>query len=88
MGNKKHDKHSKHEKHGTTGTTTASRKRRLATTQPSEYYAGTLAPSRPWEGALAITGVRLIDGTGADPIDNATIVVEGERITAVGRVTT
>ena len=39
---------------------------------------------RPWEGALAITGVRLIDGTGADPIDDATIVVEGERITSLG----
>ena len=33
---------------------------------------------------LAITGVRLITGTDANPVEHATVVVEGERITAVG----
>ena len=34
---------------------------------------------------LAITGVTLVDGTDAEPIDNATIVIEGETIVAVGQ---
>jgi imidazolonepropionase-like amidohydrolase len=34
---------------------------------------------------LAITGARLIDGSGRDPLNGATIVVEGDRIRAVGR---
>lgn len=34
---------------------------------------------------IAITGARLIDGSGRDPVDNATLVIEGERIVAVGR---
>ena len=37
-----------------------------------------------WNGPVAITGARLIDGTGADPIENAAIVFEGERILAAG----
>jgi|CXWL01.1.fsa_nt_gi imidazolonepropionase-like amidohydrolase len=32
----------------------------------------------------AITNVTLIDGTGADPVPNATVLVEGERITEAG----
>jgi imidazolonepropionase-like amidohydrolase len=32
----------------------------------------------------AITGVRLIDGTGSKPIDNATVVISGDKIEAVG----
>ena len=35
-------------------------------------------------GATVITAARLIDGTGRPAIDDAAIVVEGERITAVG----
>ncbi|MDG3003598.1 amidohydrolase family protein [Paludisphaera mucosa] len=35
-------------------------------------------------GTVALTHVRLIDGTGGDPIDDATIVVAGGRITAAG----
>jgi imidazolonepropionase-like amidohydrolase len=31
-----------------------------------------------------ITGATLIDGTGADPVRNASVIVEGERIVAVG----
>ncbi len=84
MGNKKHDKHSKHEKHEHNGHDAASMQVTATTSATSDFYPGTLLPSRPWGGPLAITGVRLIDGTGADPIDNATIVVEGERITALG----
>ncbi len=34
---------------------------------------------------LAIAGVTLIDGTGAPPIDNATIVIDGETIASVGQ---
>lgn len=34
--------------------------------------------------ALALTGGRLIDGTGRDPVDDATVVMDGDRITAVG----
>lgn len=33
---------------------------------------------------LALTGGRLIDGTGRDPVDGATVVLDGDRITAVG----
>ena len=32
----------------------------------------------------AITNATLIDGTGADPIPNATVLIDGERITAAG----
>ncbi len=32
----------------------------------------------------AIVGARLIDGTGADPVDRATVVIDGERIASVG----
>lgn len=33
---------------------------------------------------LVLRGARLVDGTGADPVDDAVVVVEGERITQVG----
>ncbi len=36
-------------------------------------------------GTLVIQGGRLIDGTGKAPLENAVIVIEGERIKAVGR---
>src|SRR5579872_282713 len=42
------------------------------------------SPQPTWLGPVAITGARLIDGTGADPIENATLVFEGERILAAG----
>lgn len=35
--------------------------------------------------SIAITGARLIDGSGRDPIAQATILIEGDRIKAVGR---
>lgn len=34
---------------------------------------------------LAILGARLIDGTGADPLDDAVLVIDGARISAIGR---
>src|SRR5260221_5021146 len=47
-------------------------------------YAGLSGNQRSWEGTVAITNARLIDGTGADPLEGATLLLEGERITAVG----
>jgi imidazolonepropionase-like amidohydrolase len=40
--------------------------------------------SPPRAGALAIVGAALIDGTGRPPIKDSTVVIEGDRITAVG----
>ena len=39
-------------------------------------------PKRP--GPLAIVGATLIDGTGAAPIEDSVVIVEGDRITAAG----
>ena len=36
------------------------------------------------DGPVAITNVKLIDGTGAPARDGQTIVIQGDRITAVG----
>ena len=36
------------------------------------------------KGVVALRAARLIDGTGAAPIKNAVILVQGDRITAVG----
>jgi len=33
---------------------------------------------------VVLQGARLIDGTGAPPVDNATVVIDGDRIVAVG----
>ena len=33
-----------------------------------------------------VTGATLIDGTGADPVANASVVIEDGRIAAVGRI--
>lgn len=38
-----------------------------------------------WAETVAITGVRLVDGTGATPIENAAIVMTGGRIVSAGR---
>jgi imidazolonepropionase-like amidohydrolase len=37
------------------------------------------------EAALVIKGGTLIDGTGADPVRNATVVVKGSKIASIGR---
>lgn len=36
--------------------------------------------------AVAVTGARLIDGTGSDPVEGASVVVEDGRIAAAGRL--
>ena len=41
-----------------------------------------LSPER--KGALVITGATLIDGTGGAPLADAVVIIEGDRITAVG----
>lgn len=38
------------------------------------------------EGVLALVGGTLIDGFGSDPIPNSVVLIEGERIRAVGQV--
>ena len=38
----------------------------------------------PVGGIVALTGARLIDGTGAAPIENATLLINNDRIEAVG----
>ena len=34
---------------------------------------------------IAIRGARLIDGTGAEPVDNAVVLIEDKKISAAGR---
>ena len=50
--------------------------------------AATLVTAAPHgqtaNGPLAIVGARLIDGTGAAPLDDAIVVVAGDRIVAAG----
>src|SRR5258708_38180424 len=41
------------------------------------------APQTP-RAAIAIVGARLIDGTGAAPIDDSVVVVQGDRIRSAG----
>lgn len=43
------------------------------------------APEEFGPPVTALVGARLIDGTTADPIDDAVILIQGERITAAGR---
>ena len=44
--------------------------------------------SGPAAGATAFTGARIIDGTGAPPIENGVLVVQGGKILAVGSAKT
>jgi imidazolonepropionase-like amidohydrolase len=44
------------------------------------------APPRADETVRVFRGATLVDGTGSDPIEDAVIVVRGDRIEAVGRV--
>src|SRR5262249_29487182 len=52
--------------------------------RPQPPYPGLVGSGASWEGPVALVGARLIDGSGADPIEDATLVFEGERITALG----
>lgn len=47
-------------------------------------YHGLTGSGSRWNGPIVIRGVRLITGTGADPIERGVIVFEGERIVAAG----
>lgn len=63
-------------------------------TRRSVMYGGALlilaslafqpAAAQPAGTTVAITGARVIDGTGAAPIENATIIMQSDRILAVG----
>jgi imidazolonepropionase-like amidohydrolase len=46
--------------------------------------AGCSGQEGPSTGPLVITNGTVIDGTGADPIENGIVVIEGDRITFVG----
>jgi len=48
------------------------------------WFRSSEAQAPPAGGTIALTGARVIDGTGAAPIDRATIVISGGRIQAVG----
>lgn len=48
------------------------------------YHVGLYHGQSPHEGTRAITGATLIDGTGADPVENGVVVIEDARIAAVG----
>ena len=81
---KKHDKHDKHDNdgqhdHGHEHSHTMGNGHLAATP-----FDGATETARGWGQPLAITGVRLIDGTGADPVERATVVIDGERIDAIG----
>jgi imidazolonepropionase-like amidohydrolase len=76
-------KHEKHDKSGKNGK--SEQDHVVANGHGYELEHAPLAPNaRSWGQTLAITGVRLIDGTGVDPIEQATVVIEGERIAAIG----
>jgi len=47
--------------------------------------AGTVAGAQQPKPTLAVVGGRLIDGFGGKPIDNAVVLIAGNRVTAVGR---
>src|SRR5918996_1526618 len=41
-------------------------------------------PLQPPDRLIAIRGARLIDGTGSPPVDDAVVIVDGDRIRAAG----
>jgi imidazolonepropionase-like amidohydrolase len=90
----KHDKHDKQDRHDKKSEkaeraehahdgrrSVAANGRRQAR---ANNAAGADASASSWGGPVAIVGARLIDGSGADPVDDAALVFEGERILAVG----
>ena len=83
---KKHEKHDKSDDHGNHGKGNLDGHTHAAANGHVDEveFAPLAQAARPWGQTLAITGVRLIDGTGGDPIERATVIVEGERIDTVG----
>ena len=76
----KHDKSDKHDKKNGKHASASNGTISAAT---SQVASGDVVR---WDGPVAIVGARLIDGTGADPIDDAALVFEGQRIVALGRL--
>lgn len=76
----KGDKHEKHDKGDRIEHDLAAANGHFTALQ----YEDADQPASAWGGTVAITGVRLIDGTGADPVERATVVLDGERIKAAG----
>lgn len=52
--------------------------------QANAPYAGLQGSGARRDGPVALRGVRLITGDGSDPIERATLIFEGERLTAAG----
>jgi Amidohydrolase family len=57
----------------------------LATTALALWASGTRVADGQQQAALVIQGAMLIDGNGGPPVPNSVIVVQGNRIAAVGR---
>src|SRR5689334_14094686 len=89
----KTDKHGKHEKPAKPEKAERRNDGRHAQTDEANGHAGASLeqpvaaqqPGRRYDGPVAVVGARLIDGTGAEPIDDGVLVFEGDRITAIGR---
>lgn len=93
----KQDKADKHQKHDKPGKAEKAERRndgRHAHAYEANGHAGAAVAlpvmpvqqsGRRYDGPVALVGARLIDGTGAEPIDDSVLVFEGERIVAVGR---
>ncbi len=86
---KKHEKHDKNDRHGKDGHDEHNHEHNHTAAnghmgEGEIEYAPLGQTASAWGQTLAITGVRLIDGTGADPVERATVVIAGERIEAVG----
>jgi imidazolonepropionase-like amidohydrolase len=43
-----------------------------------------LSAAEEGKNTIALTGARLLDGTGHDPVENTVLVIEGDKISAVG----
>lgn len=47
-------------------------------------WLGEAVPASHKTGTLALVGARLVDGTGAKPVEDAVVLIEGDRIRAAG----
>lgn len=50
----------------------------------TEFWSQAPRAQAPVAGVVALTGARVIDGTGRAPLDNATLLIENGRVSAVG----
>ncbi|MGZ3673017.1 MAG: amidohydrolase family protein [Ktedonobacterales bacterium] len=90
----KPDKHGKHDKPAQGEKAERRNDGRHADTHEANGHAGASLeqplravqqPGQRYDGPVAVVGARLIDGTGAEPVDDGVLVLEGERIAAIGR---